>query len=76
MSVGESVFEDPFTLCHQIFCPFFDQGSLHLFDTGVKLLQFDTMLFLILESLLNHFQFVEVLNDLGFVGDALLVLQP
>ena len=63
-------------LMQQLFRPTLDQRRPHFGYALVKLLQLHAMILFILKGLLNHFQFIQIFNNLGLFCLSLLILQP
>ncbi len=65
-----------FPLIKQLLCPLFDQVSLKVLDTLIKLTQIDIMRLLISPRLLNHFKLIQILYYFSLISLTMLILHP
>lgn len=65
-----------FPFFEKIFCPFSYELGFHFRNAFIELAEVDIVLLFINPGLLDHLQFVKILDDLRFIGLALFILKP
>lgn len=65
-----------FPFFEKIFCPFSYKLGFHFRNAFVEFTEVDIVLLFINPGLLDHLQFVKVLDYLGFIGLAFFILKP